>query len=192
MPGSLTAYRTALEMGADLIEVDVRRQPDGVLVCSHDRAAGGAAPSFADVLALVVAADAAIHVDVKEPGYEAALVAVVAGALPWSRVYFTTGDEAAVSALRSLGAPALLTLGSLLRDALPFRRIRRCDALGVAVQFRLASPWLRAWCSRRGLAVLVWTVNDDRRLRRLLGTSGVTAVVTDRPGAALALRDKLR
>jgi glycerophosphoryl diester phosphodiesterase len=116
-------------------------------------------------------------------------------------VWFTTDDDASVAALRAAGGEALLTLGpsfagrplwaglrDLWRAAVPFRRLVACDARGAAVQFRLAGPVLRWWCRRRGLAILVWTINDDRRLRHFLRARGVTAVVTDRPHQALSLR----
>jgi glycerophosphoryl diester phosphodiesterase len=197
--GSLEAYRTALEMGVELVEVDIRRRPDGVFVCAHDLVVEES-PLLAEVLALVVAHGAGAHVDLKEGGYEADLVAFVHG-FDLARAYFTIGDVASVRALRAAGGEALLTLGPAFRGrpvwdgirdfvgaALPFWRIATCDARGVAAQFRFAGPVLRWWCRRRGLALLVWTVNDDRRLRYFLGMPGVTAVVTDRPRRALDLR----
>lgn len=198
--GTLEAYRSALEMGADLVEVDVRRGLDGALVTAHDRAVE-TSPRLDAVLDLVAAAGAGVHVDVKEAGYEADLVAFV-GRYALSPVFYTTGDAACVRALRGAGGRALLTLGpslagkpigarvrAIVRDALPYKEIMDADAQGVAAQFRLAGPLLRRWCARRGFAVLVWTVNDDRRLRHFLRARGVTAVVTDRPRAAIAMRN---
>jgi glycerophosphoryl diester phosphodiesterase len=139
-----------------------------------------------------------MHVDVKESGYETDLVAAISEVTP---VFFTSGDDDAVRALRAIGAPACLTLGpsfagrpvvdgvrDLVSAMLPWRRIKACDAVGVAAQFRIGWWGLRWWCRRHGLVVLIWTVNDDRRLRWLLRARGVTAVVTDRPGRAMALR----
>jgi len=184
-------------MGADLVEVDVRRRPDGVLVCAHDEITADS-PLLSEVVALVGASGAGMHVDLKEPGYEAELVAAIGSVQP---VFFTTGDVDSVRALRAIGATGCLTLGpsfagrpvrdalrGVVSDALPWRRIEACDAVGVAVQFRIGWWGLRWWCRRRDLAVLIWTVNEDWRLRRLMRARGVTAVVTDRPGRALALR----
>lgn len=196
--GSLEAYRAALSAGADLVEVDVRRRDDGVLVCAHDAPPTAESPLLADVVALVRRASAGLHVDVKESGYEADLVAAVGQVHP---VFFTTGDDRSVAALRQLGAPACLTLGPALarrpwgeriravaRDALPWRRIVGCEAIGVAAHFRFGWWGLRWWCEHRGLAVLLWTVNDDRRISRLLHARGVTVLVTDRPARAAQLR----
>ncbi|HVV31021.1 MAG TPA: glycerophosphodiester phosphodiesterase [Mycobacteriales bacterium] len=198
--GSWQAYVAAVGLGVDLIEIDVRKRADGALVCGHDALVGGE-PTVQDVLALAAGSEVGAHVDLKEAGYEAELVELTirTGVSP---VYYTTGIDESVAALRAAGAEALLTLGPALRGlspiakaralwrvAVPFGRITRCDARGVAAQFRLAGPLLRWWCRRRGLAVLVWTVNDDRRLRYFLHGRSVTAVVTDRPERAMALRN---
>lgn len=186
-------------MGVDLVEVDIRRAPDGTFVCAHD-AVVAESPSLESVLTLVAAHGAGAHIDLKEVGYERDLVEFVSR-FDISPVYYTIDNVAAVRALRSAGVDGLLTLGpgfrgrpwwAGLRDlvgaAVPFWRILACDARGVAAQFRFAGPVLRWWCRRRGLALLVWTVNDDRRLKHFLGAAGVTAVVTDRPRRALDLR----
>jgi glycerophosphoryl diester phosphodiesterase len=186
-------------MGVDLVEIDVRRRPDGTFVCAHDEALDES-PLMSEVLGLAAERGVGAHVDLKEAGYEGDLVAFV-GSYGLSRVYFTIGDAKSVHTLRTYGVEALLTLGpkfsgrsvwagvrDLVAASVPFRTIVACDARGVAAQFRLAGPVLRWWCRRRGLAVLVWTVNDDRRLKHFLRARGVTAVVTDRPRRALNLR----
>ncbi len=59
------------------------------------------------------------------------------------------------------------------------------------VHKRLARAGAVAECRRRGLATMVWTVNDDRALTHWLGCPDVDVVVTDRPRGAAALRDQL-
>lgn len=197
--GSREAYADAVTLGVELIEVDVRRGASGELVCAHDDPVDDS-PQLRDILALAAKAGVGAHIDLKESGYEAELVDLVDSyRLP--RVWFTTDVDASVAAVRAAGGEALLTCGPSFagkpilaglrhywRAAVPYRRIKACDARGAAVQFRLAGPVLRWWCRRRGLAVVVWTVNDDRRLRSFLRARGVTAVVTDRPRRALELR----
>jgi len=195
----MEAYRTALAMGVELIEVDIRRHSDGTFFCAHD-VIGDESPLLADVLELASRHGAGAHIDLKETGYEADLVAFVGG-FDLDPVYFTVDEVSSVRAIRQAGGEGLLTLGpgfrgrplwSALRDvfgsAVPFWRIAACDARGVAAQFRYAGPVLRWWCQRQGLVLLVWTVNDDRRLKHFLLAPGVTAVITDRPHRALSLR----
>jgi glycerophosphoryl diester phosphodiesterase len=222
--GTLEAYRAAILAGVDLIEVDVRRRTDGTFVCAHDPLPGVRDPApvpsspvpsrsgpdpdgnvaldavlLSDVLDLSAAHGIGGHIDLKEAGYEAELVAFVAARLDVA--YYTTGDAASVERLCAAGGLGLLTVGSglagqpwlrvvrlVLGDFFPYRRIDACGARGVAVQFRFCTPWLRAWLRRRGHACLVYTVDGTGSLRRLLRRRGVTAVVTDRPLAALQIR----
>ncbi len=199
--GTLEAYRAAIEAGVDLVEVDVRKRPDGTLVCAHDACAPGD-PLLADVLDLAAAHGVGGHIDVKESGYEAELVAFVSARL--AVAYYTTGDAAAVEKLCAAGGLGCLTVGSglsgqplsrvvalVLGDLFPYARIRACGARGVAVQFRFCTPWLRAWLRRRDLACLVYTVDGTWSIRQRL-RQDVTAVVTDRPLAALRLAGRLR
>ncbi len=193
--GTLEAYLAAIELGADLVEVDIRRV-DGVFLCAHD--AGGSGPLAADVLGAAAAAGVGGHIDVKESGYEAELVAFVEGfGLPVA--YYTTGDEAAVDALAAAGGIALLTIGRGLAGVGPVEVVRRLRGdfwpyarlsgrAGAAVQFRFVNPLLRSWMRRRGMALLVYTVDGSGSLWWLLRRRGVTAVVTDRPRRALQLR----
>lgn len=196
--GSLAAYKAAVGLGVDLLEVDVRRRSDGRFVCSHDAPPSSDAPFLGEVLSLAARAGVGAHVDVKESGYEADLVAFVSSyGLP--QAYYTTGDSAAVERLCGAGGLGLLTVGSglagigpievarrLAHDLVPYRRLAGTG--GAAVQFRFVNPVLRRWVERRGMALLVYTVDGDASLWWLLRRRGVTAVVTDRPGRALRLR----
>lgn len=69
----------------------------------------------------------------------------------------------------------------------PGRRLRACDATVVVANKALARLTLERWARRRGLPLLVWTVDDDRELVRWLRSSA-WLVTTDRPARALALR----
>ncbi|HET9092839.1 MAG TPA: glycerophosphodiester phosphodiesterase [Acidimicrobiales bacterium] len=144
-----------------------------------------------------------IHLDLKEVGFEREAVDAVLGRA--RRLFVTSSEEASVSAVRAARpeVAALLTLGrdgrglrpaelARLRagELVPFSRVERSGATGVAVHYLLATPALRAVCRLRGLTVVVWTVDGDRQLARWLGRRYVDVVVTDRPLAATALRDR--
>lgn len=196
--GTLAAYEAAAGLGVDLLEMDVRRRADGSFICSHDAPPHEDAPTLGDVLAAAAAAGVGAHVDVKESGYEAELVAFVES-YGLSCAFYTTGDAAAVRRLCAAGGLGLLTVGSglagigplevvrrLAHDLWPYRRL--AGTAGAAVQFRFVNPVLRRWMARRAMALLVYTVDGDASLWWLLRRRGVTAVVTDRPGRALRLR----
>jgi glycerophosphoryl diester phosphodiesterase len=73
----------------------------------------------------------------------------------------------------------------------PYARLRRCGATGIAAMYLLANPVLRRWCRKRGLTVLVWTIDGTAALQRWLGRPDVDIVTTNRPAAAMRLREGL-
>jgi glycerophosphoryl diester phosphodiesterase len=225
---TLAAFSSAAAHGAELIEVDVRRSADGVMVCAHDpvvrglgrldrlswdelskqRPGLGRVASFTELLDALDAADPArrsdVHLDLKEAGFEAEAVAAV---LERGRhLVVTSSDTAVVATTRRAHprVPALLTLGhdgSGLRpgelarvrahELVPFSDLEECGATGAAAHFLLATPLLRRWCTRRGMQLLVWTVDGDAALARWLARADVDVVTTNRPLAASSIRDRL-
>ncbi|GGR53240.1 glycerophosphoryl diester phosphodiesterase [Nocardioides luteus] len=72
-----------------------------------------------------------------------------------------------------------------LSEFFPGGRIRRCRSNLVVVEQRLADVWLLRWAHRRDLKVLVWTVDNPGRLRRLINDSRVWMVTSNHPSRAL-------
>jgi glycerophosphoryl diester phosphodiesterase len=76
-----------------------------------------------------------------------------------------------------------------LLDLLPLGRLRECGAQWVAVNHRLARLGVLRQCATAGFPAMVWTVNDEPLMRRFLTDPRVAVLVTDRPRAAVRLRD---
>jgi glycerophosphoryl diester phosphodiesterase len=163
--------------------------------------------TFEEVLDALDAADPAkrtrLHLDLKETAHELEAVAAV---LERGRpLTVTTTNISSISAVRRAfpSVPGLLTIGKAseglshngalalrARELLPFREVEASGASGVAAHYLLATPVLRRWCRWRGLELLVWTIDEDARLRWWLCRSDVDVVTTNRPLAALAVRDR--
>lgn len=119
---TVDAYRRAAEIGIDLVEVDIRRTADGVLVLHHDASIAGrriASTNFADLpklpngqvvstlQGLVDAAAGArggtrLLVETKEFGYEADIVRVLRSHLGASQFELMSFNQDSVRALREL------------------------------------------------------------------------------------------
>lgn len=69
------------------------------------------------------------------------------------------------------------------------RRARACGADAIGMHFKLAKLGALARTHRAGLDAYVWTVNDDELIEHFLADPRVNALITDRPGRALELRD---
>jgi glycerophosphoryl diester phosphodiesterase len=122
----------------------------------------------------------------------------------------TSQEDRSVRAVRdwsAVHAPELLvglSLGRSLADAgprilqvklseiFPQRRLESSRANLVVVSKGLARMRVAATARRLGLPLLVWTVDDERGLRRWLDHEGAWLVTTNDPSRALAVRARLK
>lgn len=202
---SLAFVRHALASAADAFEIDVRRAPSGELRLGHD-AADGALPALSEVFSLLAdTPDKRINCDLKEPGLQKQVCALAREYGLEGRLILTgTTDAAAYAASPSLRETAELWLNAemvvpdVYEKALDadFRRraageviaFCRCFALTtVNLHYRLAESEFGATMTEAGLALSVWTVNDEADIRRFLD-GGVFALTTRNLAAALRLR----
>jgi len=220
MPESAQA---AFEAGYDFVEFDVRKTADGRMVVHHDpftpsgrriaalswdryrREMTEDALLFDAVLELATGLRGRLHVDIKEPGYEAEIVRLLLSRLELDG-FVVTGADASVRAVKeefpqvraglSLGEdleglPAWRRLPVRLSELFPERRVRRCRADFVAVDYRLAGATVLGYCRRSGLPAWVWTVDDERQMTRFLADPRVTVLITNRPDLARRLQASL-
>ncbi len=199
---SLEAIAGAAALGADMVEVDVRRRRDGVLVLDHDNAQAPGAPPLAEALALLATAGVGVNLDLKEPGVwrdtaEAVRSANLTGAATatgtcWSSLSalqrYEPGIRAGLTiprrgaslprALRPLAAPALR---GRLAVAAP-RLLARHEATLVTVYHRLVDAALVDAVHAAGGEVWCWTVDDPAEAARL-ERLGVDGICSDHPAS---------
>ncbi|MEH3052904.1 MAG: glycerophosphodiester phosphodiesterase [Patulibacter minatonensis] len=182
---------------------DARRRPDALLL-----------ETLEHVLAEPPLAELPVLLDVKSTGAERALAAALVGARLTPRAIISTTDPAVLRALaraapratRSLTYPrsrrdprrhALArTLADLrrpiVRRTLPLvvrRSLQRHALNAITVDHQLVTPALRRLTARRGIELIVWTVDDPARARELLALD-VDAIITNDPQLVLRLRDE--
>jgi glycerophosphoryl diester phosphodiesterase len=211
---SLSAFRASVARGIEAIELDVRQTLDRVLVISHDPTTTGL--SIADstyaglsaaglcTLAEALAAIPArclLDVEIKAPGYEAAVLWELAEARDCDAYVITSFQDRIVAQVKTLDpvvrAGLLLGLdGASLRTRLselyPVARLNACAADFVAPYWKLLRFGFLRRMERAGFAVYVWTVNDVRVMQKLIGIGSpqrVAALITDDPLRAMQLRD---
>ncbi len=204
---SAAALLSAIELGCDMVELDVRRTRDGRLVAIHDaRVAGkqvaaldhrelrgrvqpGQAPALEELLELA-AGRIRLDVELKEEGYVERVIAALAAHMTADQYVVTSFLPSALAETRRAEPEARtgLLLAAGRRPRVLERRLQEAAADFVAPQASLARAGLLAWAADRGLDCFVWTVNERRALRTLLSDPRVAGVITDRPAKALALR----
>lgn len=214
---ALPTFDAGLAAGADGLELDVHLSSDGVVVVHHDttldrttRGAGPLAarsaaelshlgvPALRDVLARYPDARIIIEMKVDASEMGEAVAREVRSADAVDRVCAAGyGARALVAARRAL--PEMATSAHLAEVQRALRRkwmcwpIRSCDWQGYQVpecvgRLRVVSPRFIRYAHLAGLKVQVWTVDDERDMRRLLDW-GVDALISNRPGLAVSVRD---
>lgn len=200
---TLEAFEAAVRMGADMIEMDVRATRDGRLVVHHDRRLGGApirelrfrslrreapaVPLLEEVLRLL-AGRIRLDVELKETGTEAAAVTLCRRRLPARTFVLSSFLPQVLKSCRRLDPD--ISLGLITRRD-GWGALALCLGQGwpwLILEDELATRALLKRCRASGVSVLVWTVNDARRLAELLRRKTLGGIVTDQPGLARALR----
>lgn len=188
---SLAAFEAAIAAGADLVETDIRRGRDGSLVLSHDPFGDDEDPLPLAVLLELAAGRVGLDLELKEPGLERDLLALLTPALR-ERLIVTSFLPDVVAAFRRLDAT--LDLGLLVEDgpdfALPadlLGAVRACGADFLAPDISLLGPVTRAVADEIGRGLSVWTVNDPGDLARLARDPDVAIITTDVPGLARSI-----
>ena len=210
---SLAAIEAAALHGADGVEVDLLRTPDGRVVLAHGPEIAPDAPALADGLALAAALGLFVQLDVKRRGLAAEVARAVADAGLGERSFVSSFSPAILAEfrdaaptlprsftypedrygitgrplLRPFVGPALATL----RAALPRRLgvwLRRTDAVALTLNWSVVTSAAIDGAHALGAAVLAWTVNDAG-LAKTLVESGADAIITDDPRIALGGTD---
>jgi glycerophosphoryl diester phosphodiesterase len=206
---TVAAFQMAAELGADAVELDVRRTSDGVLVVHHN-------PHVADgrVIAELTAADL--------PGQVPTLAAALdACAGMWVNVEikndprepdFDPGDRIADDTISELIARG--EHGRWLISSFRLSTVDRCRELSTEIRTAWLTvdapnevaallhehghsawhPWVGALaerhvgdCHRHGIQVNAWTCDDVERISELIAW-GVDGICTNVPDVALAVR----
>lgn len=215
---TLQAFRHAVAVDADMVEMDARLSRDGVAVVCHDErvdrvseATGPVSAYTADELsrlgvprlapALAACAPLPVTLELKEGGPLIGAAADIVGACDRPEaVLVASFDDAALAAWRTRRPSQPTSLGERevgeLVAAARSGRAPSSPAAAVAVQLPhrhhdtevVTAPVIAA-AHERGLAVHVWTVNDDADMRRLRD-AGVDGIITDRPSRLRAVLDE--
>jgi glycerophosphoryl diester phosphodiesterase len=205
---TLEAFEAAIALGADMIELDVRRTRDGQLVVFHDarvkavptaslpyealtvKGTKSRPPLLSEVLSLTKDR-IALNLEIKEPGYVQETIALLRPfGLEHCLVSSFLGDVVREAKALAPDVRTGLLVGTGFRKALTTRLpAARADCL--VLHRRLATVTALSQAGAAGVPCVIWTVNGSRTLDRYLGHAAVEGVVTDRPALALERRARL-
>ena len=208
---TLEAFRLAREMGADWVELDVRRTLDGVAIVHHDahlddgrrigRMHADDLPDYVPSLAEALEAceGMGVHLEIKnlpdDPDYDSEHL--VADAVAGLIAAYVGSDRAVVSSFNVDAADAVRAVDPSIQTALVCGIVQPAQAVARASAHHMVAVHpFDAMCDagfvRRahdaGLVVNVWTINDPKRMAELVDM-GVDGLITDVPDVARALID---
>lgn len=206
---TLQAYRRAIAVGADYVEIDLHLTRDGIPVCHHDEEIGDGPlsgkrigdctlaqlksvavgeteiPTFGEVLALAFGTSG-LMVELKEGNAD--LGPIASQMLQRSAIERALVGSFSISMMAELRQfwPTSQLIGIVEEDA----RIPEHVALRpryLAIDLALASPERVCAMQKAGIEVLVWTV-DDPAVASSLVSQGVSGIITNDPERMVKIR----
>jgi glycerophosphoryl diester phosphodiesterase len=203
---TLPSFAAAVALGADMVEIDLRRTRDGEILVLHDQTLErlwGVSASVGDLDLAEVAAlgdgdvriptlrevlDAValpLMVDFTRREVVAGGLAAVRAAGALDRSLFVTGNVEALRQLRGVSAAARIGLTWVEGPAPPLPLLRELGAEYWNPMYGCVTPDGVAAVHDAGLRVSTWTVDEPDDVTRVLG-AGVDAVVSNRIAALVA------
>jgi glycerophosphoryl diester phosphodiesterase len=211
---TVAAFTKAIDVGADMIEFDVRRTRDDALIAFHDPAVGGVPvgaltrdeltaaagvrpPLLTEVLS-TCAGRIRLDVELKEDGYVPEVTAVLRDGFDPDQMVVTSFLPAVVAQAKD-AFPALRTglligsggpwtdLPARLRELYPVALARSVRADCLAPHYRLAALGVVRRAAAAGLPCLLWTVNSPALIRRYAADERIAAIITDVAAQAVSI-----
>lgn len=211
---TIAAFTNAIDVGADMIEFDVRRTCDGQLIAFHDAAVGGAPvsgltrdeieaaagvrpPLLAEVLR-ACAGRIRLDVELKEDGYVPDVMAVLRTGFDPAQMIVTSFLPSVVAHAKEAfpevktgllvgdGGP-LSDVRARVRELYPVDLARQVRADYLAPHYRLAALGVLRRAAAAGLPCLLWTVNSPELIRRYAADPRVAAIITDVAALAVSI-----
>ncbi len=215
---TLPAYALAVEQRADMIEIDLHRTRDGAIVVTHDEDLSGlggkgeiAEATLDEVRALDAGAGEPVptldevldrfgeqipfNLELKRATsaeysrLEQETLGAVCGRGLLPRMLFSSFYDPVLARLRSLSSDA--RIGLLISRKFPYRAVARAKALGAEAlhpEDSIVTTDLVREAHDAGLAVYVFTVDEEADLRRFL-EMGVDGMFTNFPKRLRAIVD---
>jgi len=217
---TIESFKKAMISGADMIEFDVRRTKDNVLIAYHDqmiqghfvkeltfegisqlaRNLGFDIPTVEEVLKWA-RGKIKLDVELKEEGYERESVELLRGYLDEDQFVITSFHDASLNIIkeRHPDIKTGLILGSgipsypiltRLQEFFLMKTWKKAKADFLVAHVKLLRVGFLERARRSHLPIFAWTVNDEETIWKLLHDRRVYAIITDKPDLAVSLRKK--
>jgi glycerophosphoryl diester phosphodiesterase len=218
---TIESFKRAADLGADMIEFDVRRTKDQALIVHHDELMQGKAvkelaydeiskiaagqgfsiPTFEEVLKHT-SGKIKLDVEIKEEGYEKEVVDLLSKYSKKEEFVITSFYDSCIKRIKddhpNIKAGLILGISkpehpirTRISEFFPAKRCRESKADFLVSHWRLLRIGFLDRAERENRPVFVWTVNDQRKIWEMLHDERIDGIITDRLDLALLLRKKM-
>jgi glycerophosphoryl diester phosphodiesterase len=216
---TIESFEKAIALGADMIEFDVRRTKDNIFVAHHDesiqskriqestyekisdmaRKQGFSIPTIEEVLKST-RGKIRLDVELKEGGYEREIVVLLSKYFKEDQYVITSFNDSSLKTIKD-DYPEIkvgLLLGKLkasfltrMLEFFPTETYKKAKADFLVAHWKLLRWGFLERARRNHQPVIVWTVNDEKMMRRFFKDNRVYAMITDKPDLAVSLKKHL-
>jgi glycerophosphoryl diester phosphodiesterase len=218
---TIESFQKAIEIGVDMIEFDVRRTRDQALIVHHDELMEGkpvkeltydeiskmaigqgfSISTFEEVLKCT-SGKIKLDVEIKEEGYEKEIVELLLKYFKKDQFVMTSFYDSCIRKIKDdyPNTKTGLILGiskpknpilARASEFFPHKRCREAKADFLVPHWRLLWFGFLDRAKRENKPVFVWTVNDQRRIWKMLHDQRIGGIITDRPDLAISLKQKM-
>lgn len=202
-----------------MIEFDVRRTKDNIFIAHHDesiqgklvqeltyekisgmaRKRGFSIPTVEEVLKST-RGRVKLDVELKEKGYEKEIVVLLSKYFKEDQYIITSFNDSSLKIIKE-HYPEIkvgLLLGKLkaslltrISEFFPTMTYKKANADFLVAHWKLLRLGFLERARKNRQPVIVWTVNDEKMMRRLFKDERIYAVITDKPDLAFSLKKAL-
>lgn len=216
---SIEAFDKAIEVGSDIIETDIRKTLDNVIIINHDPTINGlvikdhtyeemnqASESVGfhlltlDEALSMYKGKITFDIELKEVGYEQEILDIILKHLKVDEFFLRSFHDQAILNVKNINPHIycylLVGRGNIkfrerLTEIFPHRRMKKCKADGISPLHKIMILGFIKRMHLRNVKISVWTVNDEELMKKLL-KKHVDSIVTNYPDKALKMRNTLK
>jgi glycerophosphoryl diester phosphodiesterase len=218
---TIESFKKAIDLAADMIELDVRRTKDHILIVHHDelmegkwvkeltydeisrmaRDQGFSMATFEEVLKCT-REKIKLDIELKEETYEKEVVELLSKYIKRDQYVITSFYDSCIKRIKEnypdIKAGLILGISkpkhpvrTRFSEFFPAKRSREAKADFLVAHRNLLWFGFLERAKRDNKPVFVWTVNDQKRIEKMLQDQRIDAIITDKPDLAIALRQKM-
>lgn len=215
---SLEAFQIAIELGADLVEFDIRQTRDRKLIVFHDShymgtpvsaltyndlctrtgSYGFTPPLLCQVLSLCKG-KIRLDIELKETGFEADVLAMVKKDYTYREFSIKSFHDQVCTTVKALDPKVYVGLlvgkknvgiRNGLQEQFPLKRLTSSNADFISPHYLIANSFFIWKMNRCNYPIYVWTVNTPRQIKHFLKKK-ISGIITDHPDIALRQRKNI-